>query len=505
MSTPLSDQMSKRIKGARKYPHRWSANVTLELLSPLHIGAGEDTSQSDAAVVVDANGLSTIPGSSIKGVLRSRFEAVAQQAGISPADVKSLFGFQSGDRGQGSRLRVTWGRVHDKNNRPVIGLLDPDILATDEVLASAALPELRDHASINSKGIAENKFDELSVPAGHRFSFQIELTSDNSAIDNRAWALLLHILAPGTAGGSGIRLGGKTRRGFGAAQVIALQPAQREAFETASASPDDTDLPGSNQVLLHRVALVPDTDCFWMFGGGDEPNEATDSDNSPPESSNPVRAGRVVWEDSGGRFKPNVLVIPGSSLKGPLRHRTRFHLCRQLGAWAENEDTRQKERVNLALALLFGTVHKQDSNDRKVGRLRPADFARAGCLYLDDIYLEGNPGTATVPESAPLQNHVTIDRVLGGALDHHLFTDRPLHGGGFTLRIAYQAPDFNGLSERELEVLKDTPDPASAARALLDEALKAFDRAIHDLKSGMLALGAHGNRGYGWFRAANTH
>jgi CRISPR/Cas system CSM-associated protein Csm3 (group 7 of RAMP superfamily) len=232
-----------------------------------------------------------------------------------------------------------------------------------------------------------------------------------------------------------------------------------------------------------------------MFGGGEDPQkDGTESDSSP------VRAGKVVWNGDTGRFEPDVLVIPGSSMKGPVRHRTRYHLCRRQGVWAEHATPADLRQVDIALSLLFGDVDLEN-NEGAPDRKSPGDRVRAGCIYLDDLYLDGREGAPPAPDSADIQNHVTIDRVLGGAQDHHLFTDRPLHGGGFTLRIGYEEPHKVRLNQRELELLDLAGDPEDAkARELLGDAKAALASAVEDLKNGLLALGAHGNRGYGWFR-----
>ena len=44
---------------------------TLELISPLHIGSGSNSADTDAAVVRDAFGDYRIPGSSLAGALRA--------------------------------------------------------------------------------------------------------------------------------------------------------------------------------------------------------------------------------------------------------------------------------------------------------------------------------------------------------------------------------------------------------------------------------------------------
>lgn len=470
-STPdLNEHLKKRVKKFEEFPETFRATVALELRTPLHIGSGSETGSADAGVVFDANGLATIPGSSLKGVLRAAYRA-ATMLGDDAPELTRYFGFQRGDQGQGARIRVSWGRVHDQRNQPVEGLIDPALFRTDPVLASAASPELRDHARIDHRGIAENKFDEVSIVAGHRFTFRLEMDARGDDPDDlAAWSTLLAILRRGEGEAGDFRLGGKTRRGFGLAQVIALD-----------ASPDDStvSLPARLQTLCD-LTLVPDGDCFWMFGEGADLGEQGSADSAP------VRASRIKWGGSPlGTVQNNLLLVPGSGVKGPLRHRTRFHLCRQFGVWAENPDPEKQEQVEHALHLLFGNVELDPAKKPASGRIATSDVACVGRVYIDDLYLADQGDDLRAGTVRDQQNHVTIDRALGGAQDHHLFSDRPLHGGGFRLLIRWLPPN------------QDLPD---GDRMLIEEAVKALAAAVADLGDGRLALGAHGNRGYGWFR-----
>jgi CRISPR/Cas system CSM-associated protein Csm3 (group 7 of RAMP superfamily) len=486
MNATLSEHVSKRIENARKFHRRRTATVTIQLLTPLHIGAGDEGEISDAAVVLDANGLATIPGSSIKGVLRSAFAQNTDPL----SDINQIFGYQAADdKGQGARIRVTWGRVHDQHNQPVEGIVDPNRLSADKVLESASCPELRDHVNIDGRGISRNKFDDLSIAAGHRFTFRIEFVSDDSNADKQAWATLIALLRDAENNPGTLRFGGKTRRGFGAVKIASLQADP----DHASANRSQTHQP------LHEIPLVPDQDGYWIFGGGDDIDE-----KSAESDSNPVRAGKVAWHGDQGSFDPEILVIPGSSLKGPLRHRARFHLCRRMGVWAETAKPEDHKRVGVALSLLFGDVDLEEKGTKQ-SRQAPKDRVRVGCLFIDDVYLDGRDGAPSTPNSAEIQNHVAIDRALGGAFDHALFTDRPLHGGGFTLRIDFQDPRALCLNKRELAILGMNEDPGNAkALELFNHAKGALSDAVEDLKQGLLSLGAHGNRGYGWFRAADS-
>src|SRR5271169_2574640 len=154
------------------HPLRYAARVTIEFTTPFIIGAGDPDLFSDAVFVADANGLPALPGSSIAGVLRHELTAsINNGSSMSKDIIDDLFGFQEKDAGKGSRLRVSWGCIHDSRNIPVEGIADPARL-DGEVLNKARYAMQRDHVCITHKGTAkkQGKFDERSVTAGHRFT-----------------------------------------------------------------------------------------------------------------------------------------------------------------------------------------------------------------------------------------------------------------------------------------------------------------------------------------------
>jgi CRISPR/Cas system CMR subunit Cmr4 (Cas7 group RAMP superfamily) len=84
--------------------HRYVLRGTLEFTTPFLVGAGRKGDVADAVFVADPNGLPAIPGSSLAGVLRARFqERHGEEA------TNRLFGFQRKDQGEGSRWRSPGG------------------------------------------------------------------------------------------------------------------------------------------------------------------------------------------------------------------------------------------------------------------------------------------------------------------------------------------------------------------------------------------------------------
>ena len=126
--------------------HRYVLRAVIEFTTPFLVGAGRKGDVADAVFVADANGFPALPGSGIAGVLRSRFR---EACGVEDAD--RLFGFQKGDRGEGSRLSVSWGCIHNSQGMPIEGIVPPK-MHDDPVLAKAMAPSIRDHVKINHKG-----------------------------------------------------------------------------------------------------------------------------------------------------------------------------------------------------------------------------------------------------------------------------------------------------------------------------------------------------------------
>lgn len=451
------------MSSAPRHPQRYLARVTIQFDTAFIIGGGQDDLFYDDVFVADANGLPALPGSSLAGILRHAW------ADAGYGDGNDLFGFQNGADGHGSRLSVSWGCIHNQNNQPVEGIiLDRTLLASDPVLSEALMTTARDHVRIDHKGTAAKagKFDERSVSAGHRFTF--ELLLEGSEHDQADWQRLLGLLNADT-----IRIGGKTRRGYGQFSVIKLQAAAFDittpdgfaafanhpvALAQQSGLPDMlTELPTSSvNSAVATLHLQPEA--FWMIGGGVDPEV----------DMAPLTANRIVWRgDTGDVDKQEKAILTGSAVKGALSHRVAFHYNRLSGVFAgkEVDPTQQIGKENKAVAALFGCEKKDKTGQR-------------GRVIISDLFIE-QPGPQKVI------NHVSIDRFTGGArtLDGALFDEKPYYRGApFSLTIAVTETD-------------------KIAEPAIRQALAA---ALADLAGGRLALGAGAGRGNGYFKGDIT-
>ena len=79
-----------------KFDNKTIINGVITAVDPLYIGsAGAETldpTQVDGSVLKDSNGLPVIPGSSIKGVVRSDFEAIMQMCIRDRYDTRQKWG-----------------------------------------------------------------------------------------------------------------------------------------------------------------------------------------------------------------------------------------------------------------------------------------------------------------------------------------------------------------------------------------------------------------------------
>jgi CRISPR/Cas system CSM-associated protein Csm3 (group 7 of RAMP superfamily) len=444
------------------YPLRYLARVVIEFETPFIIGAGSDDLFFDDVFAADANGLPALPGSSLAGILRHGW------ADAGYGDGNDLFGFQKDGEGRGSRLSVSWGCIHDRLNSPVEGIVtDIAKLAADEVLAESRLMSARDHVCIGHKGAAAGpgKFDERSVSAGHRFSFELELTGKGSDRDD--WLRLMTLLQS-----ESIVIGGKTRRGYGQFRVVSLREgcfdlSEKGGFDAYSALPvslaEACTLPEIAAAELPQLASVAarlslQPEAFWMIGGGYD----AEVDMAP------LRANRIVWRQGSGSVERDRVVVPGSALKGALAHRVAFHYNRLTGRFAAaGVDPEAHTGVNnKAVSQLFGFCK---------GSLGAAPEGRRGRVIIGDLFVD-EPGEQKV------LNHVSLDRFTGGA--------RTLEGALFDEKPFYRGPGFSV-----------TVQLTEADRIEGPQVRLALDAALRDLAEGRLAIGAGSGRGNGYFRA----
>lgn len=470
------------MENKNKYTHRYLARLVVEAETPLAVGSGERNVLTDRLVATDVNGLPFIPGTALAGVLKNAVKEV---------DKDDIFGFQKGIDGQGSRLILSSAQIIGKDGKAIDGL--KEIEFDDLFYANFQNLPIRQHVRISHKGAAEQggKFDEQVVYKGTRFCFEMELVGTKD--DNENWEKLLAEFS-----NPAFRIGGGTRKGFGAIKVeivkseilnLTNEEELNRYLEKTSELNDkfwdsiNCKTPESVETnwIKYELSLTPDD--FFLFGSG------FGSEDGSADMSY-VTEKVIDWSSGNGMFTDEKVLIPATSVKGALAHRSAFHFNKlnevfadkmdepnfcssliQKGYWipdnCKNFDSRKKEDIfkmindsNPAVRNLFG----YSAND---------DDGKRGNVVLSDIHL-------TQPAKQKLLNHVAIDRFTGGAMDGALFSEEVV-----------------GSKEQfKLEIL--------VKKDVNADYLKAFECALNDLCTGMLPLGGGTMRGHGCFNGTFT-
>lgn len=459
------------------------ARITLEAETPLFVGSGESSLLRDSLVTKDVNGWPMIPGTSLTGVLRHIFEDENNDK-----NGNEVFGFQDRKKGLGSRLILSNARMFISKTEVAEGLMNGN---HSELLNKFENLPNRQHVRINAKGAAEKGglFDNEVVYKGTRFLFEMELKGTNE--DEFLWNELIQIIRSAL-----FRVGSGTRNGYGDLKAINLVD-YRFDFSKESAIQEYLNFPVSlnqkpnkkveepqnqNEISLNARSYVLDLkpDDFFIFseGYGDE-----GVDNKP------IKEDILTYSKDGFYFQSQTL-IPASSIKGAVAHRTAFHFNRLIERYADKIIPAFGEIVateiaagagNKAVNTLFGLgsgfefVKETNSqlNDERAQYEEVGD-PRRGNVIINDIFLSDERVC-----NDKIFNHVAIDRFTGGAIDAALFNEKVSH-------------------------LKDDNDRIKLNITLSDygedqRVLFAFENALLDITKGLLPLGGMTTKGNGMF------
>lgn len=454
------------------------ARVTLELTSPMSIGAGVGDAYGDAHVITDANGLPTIPGSTIAGVARAAWKA---SCGYDEAVFGKAGTRQDEDDGMDSIVSFSFGHIHGSDDRPVQARIDQEL--SDPLLCVARAPITRNHVRIEERGVAADRglYDRDMIPAGHRFTFEVSCHCASREASEATLERVLGLLASPHA-----CFGARSRIGLGQfelrrVRLRSFDLKDRNDFDAFAAlpvalwQPDDVlvdvDLARfSPPEVQGRCTLELELEARqgWQIGGG-LPTEADCRQSAEgPRVANlvPFREARVHWRDGQGSYDPTGVepAAPGSSIKGALRHRTTFYYNALSEVFAdtltEDELVAHGAARNRQVWELFGGLEPNTDERPMLGRVTVED------------------ATIKTPGALGFQDHVTLDRFTGGAFGGHLFDEAFYWKGRWVVRIH--------IDDRNDEV------PAALRQALA--------KALDDLKAGRLQIGAGDARGHGRFK-----
>lgn len=507
------------------------ARVTIELLAPTRVsGQLDQLTPWDAAFVVDPNGLPAIPGPTIAGVLRHAFAESLNEDPDKGDRTRSAFGYQEdnlggGDKakeGQSSRVVVSWAHALDGEGKTVsFAPRPPGLRNDDEVLTLLRQGVLRDHVKLDARGVADahTKFDEVMVPAGARFHFEVRVDGPKDG-EGLLTELLGLLNSPVT------RFGGATRRGLGAFKIVE-SGVQRRRFDLTRA--EDRKRLGLLPVdlaqavppgVLEPVSLEADVEPpvgwasgtlylasrdYWLMGGGqprpgrpehrhEKRSVQRDGERKTEVSEDyvdrvPVTEPRIQWRAGRGKVTTGdelEHLLPASGLKGALRHRTEWHYRRYTRSASDRRaisvvDPSVAEAEELYHAFSEAKDEALPDLGRLFGSVKERPMARgesdepggeAGRVFFED----GRFANAKHFKHFGRQDHVSLDRFTQGPMDGLLFSEASLYGAMLQIGVI---------------VRLDQDTPVAARRA--------FAAALEDLCGGRVAVGAHAARGYGFF------
>lgn len=465
------------------YTHRFLARLIIEAKTPLAVGSGDKDITTDALVATDVNGLPYIPGTAIAGVIRHF---------IGEENAKRFFGFQNKAKqteSRGSEIVFSNAKILNSKSEVVEGL-QPNVFDDPLLKHYKSLP-IRQHVKINTKGTAKDKgkFDNQICFAGTRFCFEIELVAKSK--DSSDFETVLRAIKDKT-----FRIGGGTRKGFGEIKIVDLQTKDFDLnnggfdgyLEISSNLNSECwnkdyqeTVPISNSNWEEETVKIKAQD-FFLFGSGigDEDVDIT-----------PVRGSRVVWTKEKGELKTDLVLIPATSIKGALAHRTAYHWNRlnKIFIGGKYYKTVADENiVNPAVKVLFGYEENREEDGKQIA------IQKRGNVIISDII-----ENSITKQNENTQVHVSIDRFTGGAKSKSgaLFTEKNIFGEDmqpFEIRIL---KDTTGIEKAAKEVAVTLP--TQLQDGFFDKVNAAFDAAINDLRKGLLPLGGGTSRGNGIF------
>ena len=456
------------------YKYRLLSRITLEALSPLVIGSGNKNIKTDSVVAKDVNELPYIPATTLAGLIRHSLPEEEQ---------RKWMGYQTKEESCGSQLILSEAKILSENGKPIDGLSNKE----DTVKQLCHQLPIRQHVRITHQGVAETngKFDEESVPKGMRFCFEMELISEED--DNEIMDKILS-----TIQSNGFRIGSGSRSGFGQISIISIlhkklnlsTPEDLKLYLSKSSSleniwegfePYTPAVNTNTDYIRYELTLQPTDFMFFGAGFGNECSDMTF-----------VREPVIQWDNDDRASiieKEKVILIPGSSVKGALAHRTAYHYNKLKRRFADGKSAEELQehvgKQNDAVKLLFGSEGDKRGKDKKRGNILISDVTQTQTEELEKKVL----------------NHVKIDRFTGGAVTGALFSEEVLYAPqvSFTLEILLDKAAITELKENK-EDKENNVDK--------NKALEAFETALTDLCKGYLPLGGGVNRGNGTFKGS---
>ena len=420
---------------------KFVAHITIEAKTPLKVGSNESDVLQDSPIQKDWNGLPMILGTSIAGVLRKEFDQ-------NTAD--EIFGTDC-ERYKNDNKLLNKCLKESKGSKIIISnalLLDEKKEVNEDLLLEKSdflklfdnLP-IREHTVLDDKGVSDNKFDEEVVYKGTQFKFSIEYIEDSKQIFENILDTLYQ---------NHFRIGGGSTKGFGSIEIIHIK---WDRFDQNNYSQYSSSLnyhlpknytkekTSSKNYTKYTLKLIPDD--FFIFGSGFGDDEA---------DATPVYEKTIKYDGKDSRLDDEQILIPASSIKGVIAHRTTYNYNLQNKLFIGNDEAKN------SITEIFGEA-KDSKDDSKKGS--------KGKVIFSDCYLKES--------DTKVFDHVAIDRFTGGAIDGALFQEKTVASNDSFV----------------VEILLD--------KSVEGKELKAFETTLKDICSGMLGLGGMTTKGHGFF------
>ncbi|WP_406041887.1 RAMP superfamily CRISPR-associated protein [Succinimonas sp.] len=500
--------------------------VAVETISPLAIYSGDRETLGQNAIVRDWNGLPCIPATAIAGVWSHTVRNISQK--LNPIKYLHWFGhdgFAKDEKRMASRIVVTDGLLLDKNSclpgeREKHGqlrmLTDPKKLAADPVYSLVSINQSsryeRTCCRINERKANHNAalFTAKNLPKGLRFAFDIKFELDSEA-DLQQYRDVLKII-----GSRSFALGSKTANGQGSFKIIGAE-LEEIRLEDYAKNPEEAAKKIRSFTVNRKVKITAPNETpviasedqtglrCWKFrlssqssmrigSGHDFENFTTGEESKAYQQVKPLSEmekdsgknvqtcftdARLLWNGENFAKEIQEFIIPGSTIKGALAHRTMYHFLRRRGWFADTKISDDRSPRDLIRDLLDNREPPKELEPYYTlfGRNDPVnhDNMRAGSLRVQDAVIKADYWLNRM--------HNKLDRYTSGVMPSALFAQMRLLNPSFEVNITLLPSRADELPENA-------------------EIMQAFQDALYDLKHGYLNICAGSGRDTAVFKEA---
>ena len=415
---------------------RLYARGNWKLESVAHFG-GDETGAADMCLLRDADGQPFIQGASITGAARS-FLARQSQSWMTYKDGK-----------ENQDLKDFFGGADQNDTMSTL------IVADAHCVCEQARTFIRDGVRVDTKsGSAADKakFDVEVVERDTEFELALECIireADNSDTIESLFLALLHALQQGE-----IRLGARTRRGYGRGKVASWEIHDLQMSDSEDVIAWLRDAPESRpKSSLPIASLTTDQRQYFRI-----------------EADFNLRTSLLIRSSSEDPAAPDMVhlhsngepVVPGTSFAGAFRHRATL-IANSIG-WTQ-----------ASVDKMFGPVHEQQN------------VGQQGDLWASRVWVEEQ---LVKNVESQWQDRVAIDRFTGGSLQSALFNEKPVYPLPIT-----ELEKRKSTSHLRLILTLDEPKDAEIGLLLLT---------LRDFWHGHAALGGETSNGRGTFKGVKA-